>query len=45
MRVLTMLWKWWRDCWSGDYCWPGVVDSHQWDNKTEILQRLSSGSY
>jgi hypothetical protein len=45
VRVLTMLWKWWRECWSSDLYWPTVVDSHQWDNKTEILRRLSSGSY
>jgi hypothetical protein len=45
MRVLRNLWKWWHQCWSEDICWSAVVDSHQWDNKTEILRRLSSGGY
>jgi hypothetical protein len=42
MRVLRTLWKWWRDLWGSDFYWPAEVDSHQWDNKVEILRRLSS---
>lgn len=42
MRVLRKLRKWWRDLWGGDFYWPAEVDSHQWDNKVEILRRLSS---
>ena len=45
MRVLRKLWKWWHDCWGGDCYWPAQVDSHQWDNKVEILQRLSNKAY
>jgi hypothetical protein len=44
MRVLRKLWRWWRDCWGGDTYWLAEVDSHRWDNKVEILRRLSSRS-
>ena len=42
MRVLRKMWKWWRECWGDDIYWLAEVDSHQWDNKIEILRRLSS---
>lgn len=42
MGVLRRVWKWWRECWDSDLCWLAEVDSHQWDNKVEILRRLSS---
>lgn len=42
MRVLRSLRKWWRDLWGDDSYWIGEVDSHQWDNKVEILRRLTS---
>lgn len=45
MRVLRTLRKWWREFWGSSLYWPAEVDSHQWDNKVEILRRLSSGSY
>jgi hypothetical protein len=41
MRVLRKLWKWWHECWGGDSYWLAEVDSHQWENKVEILRRLS----
>ena len=42
MRVLRRLWKSWRELWGDDLYWLAQVDSHQWDNKVEILRRLSS---
>lgn len=44
MRVLRNLCKWWRDFWGSDFYWLAEVDSHQWDNKIEILRRLSTQS-
>jgi hypothetical protein len=43
--MLRKLRRWWREFWGTDLYWPPGVDSHQWDNKVEILRRLSSGSY
>jgi hypothetical protein len=45
MRVLRQVRKWWRAFWGDDLYWPMDVDSHQWDNKVEILRRLSSGPH
>jgi hypothetical protein len=42
MGVLRRLSNWWRELWGGDLYWLAEVDSHQWDNKVEILRRLSS---
>jgi len=42
MRVLRKLWRWWRTLWDLDFSSTMEVDSHQWDNKVEILRRLSS---
>ena len=43
MRVLRQVKKWWCAFWGDDLYWPMDVDSHQWDNKVEILRRLASG--
>lgn len=43
MKVLRGFWTWWRQFWGDDFYWPMQVDSHQWDNKAEILRRLSAG--
>jgi len=41
MRVLKNLWKWWCELWDCDSFWAPDVDTHQWENKAEILRRLS----
>jgi hypothetical protein len=43
MRVLRKMYAWWRQFWGEDAYWLQGVDSHQWDNKVEILRRLSGG--
>ncbi len=45
MGVLRRIQEWWRGLWECDWSWEAGNDSHQWDNKVEILRRLSSGSY
>jgi hypothetical protein len=45
MGVLRIIQEWWRGLWECDWSWEAGSDSHQWDNKVEILRRLSSGSY
>ncbi|MBP7050109.1 MAG: hypothetical protein KBE65_03760 [Phycisphaerae bacterium] len=42
MGVLGKVWRWWRALWAMDFSASMEVDSHQWDNKAEILRRLSS---
>lgn len=42
MRVLRTIRVWWREFWGIDSYWLGQVDTHQWENKTEILRRLSN---
>jgi hypothetical protein len=44
MRVVRKLREWWRALWGPDFYWPAEVDSHRWENKTEILRRLSTRS-
>ncbi len=44
MQTLRKLWKRWRDFWGCDMYWPMQVDSHRWENKVEILRRLSTRS-
>jgi hypothetical protein len=41
MSVLRQLWKWWRELWDCDFEWATGVDSHRWENKIEMLHRLS----
>ncbi len=41
MRVLRKLWTWWSALWDCDSLWQIDIDTHQWDNKAEILRRLS----
>ncbi|HNS19687.1 MAG TPA: hypothetical protein PKH24_04270 [Sedimentisphaerales bacterium] len=42
MGVLGKVWRWWRALWAVDFSSSMEIDSHQWDNKAEILRRLSS---
>jgi len=42
MKTLRTLRKWWRELWGPDIYWPREIDTHRWESKTEILQRLSS---
>ena len=42
MKALRTLRKWWREFWGPDFYWPAQVDTHRWENKTEMLRRLSS---
>lgn len=42
MKVLKKLWTWWCELWNGDSFWATDVDTHRWENKAEILRRLSS---
>ncbi len=44
MKALTRICEWWRGLWGSDWCWDMEVDSHRWENKVEILRRLSGGS-
>lgn len=41
MSWLKKLWTWWRDLWQWDLYESIEVDSHRWENKIEIRQRLS----
>jgi len=45
MGVLRKIRGWWREFWGCDLYWTTETDSHCWENKVEILRRLSSGSY
>jgi len=42
MKALRTLRKWWCELWGPDLYWPAQVDTHRWENKTEIRRRLSS---
>ena len=42
MRVLKNLWIWWCELWNSDNFWAIDVDTHRWENKVEILRKLSS---
>jgi hypothetical protein len=42
MGLLRRIQQWWRGLWECDGCWEANSDSHQWDNKVEILRRLAS---
>jgi len=44
MGVLRKIWGWWRAFWGADLYWPAEIDSHRWENKTEILRRLGTRS-
>ena len=40
MRVLCFLLEWWRQFWNpGENVWSGL-DSHSWENKSEIYRSL-----
>jgi len=41
MKSLRRLWDWWCDLWDGDSLWSADIDTHRWENKAEILRRLS----
>jgi hypothetical protein len=41
MGVLARVWRWWRGLWELDFSSSMEVDSHLWDNKAEMLRRLS----
>lgn len=45
MRAMRRLWAWWRELWNDDFYGATEVDTHRWDNKSEILRRLSSHPY
>ncbi len=45
MTLFRKLREWWRAFWGDDFYWPAEVDSHRWENKTEILRRLGTRSY
>ena len=45
MKALTRFCEWWRGFWGSDGCWTTETDSHRWENKVEILRRLSSGGH
>ena len=42
MRALKKLWTWWRALWADDFYEATEVDTHRWDNKSEILRRISA---
>jgi len=42
MSMLKRIRSWWRQFWGADLYWPVEVDTHRWENKTEILRRLSN---
>lgn len=42
MGVLKRAWRWWQALWDLDFSASMEVDSHLWDNKSEILRRLSA---
>ena len=43
MKTLRSLWTWWRWLWEWDCDESIEVDSHRWENKTEMRGRLSHG--
>ena len=45
MSVLRTVWTWWCELWNCDSLWSPDVDTHRWENKAEILRRLSSRTY
>ena len=45
MRALKRLWAWWCELWADDFFAATEIDTHRWDNKSEILRRLSSHPY
>ena len=42
MRLLRKCGQWWRAFWGADLYWPAEIDSHRWENKTEMLRRLGT---
>jgi len=38
---MARLWRWWRALWQLDFSLTMGVDSHQWDNKSEMRRRLA----
>ena len=45
MRAMKRLWTWWCELWTDDFFAATEIDTHRWDNKSEILRRLSSHPY
>ncbi len=45
MRAMKRLWTWWCELWTDDFFAATEIDTHRWDNKFEILRRLSSHPY
>lgn len=46
MRALMRtLWAWWCGLWADDFFAEREIDTHRWDNKSEILRRLSSRTF
>ena len=43
MKALRRIWTWWRALWEWDFYESDEVDSHRWENKVEMLRRLSHG--
>jgi len=41
MRAMARLWKWWRALWELDLCSSMEIDSHLWENKSEMRRRLA----
>jgi hypothetical protein len=41
MRLLRRLHVWWRWFWGPDFGCLSVTDTHRWENKSEIMRRLS----
>ncbi len=41
MRAMARLWRWWRALWELDFSATMEVDSHLWDNKSEMRRRLA----
>ena len=42
MKALKRLWTWWCGLWTDDFFAATEIDTHRWDNNSEILRRLSA---
>jgi len=38
---MARLWRWWRALWELDFSSSMEIDSHLWENKSEMRRRLA----
>jgi len=41
MKVLRFIWKWWRGLWRPGAGVSSDIDTHKWESKIEMRNRLS----